>query len=161
MFESYSTRAVQVIFLARLEAGARGAELLDLDDLLAGLIIEDQNKIPAALARLGRGGELMVLAKHQSFLPPDAAAHVLESIQQLLPRSQFIPESADMPISSGLAETLAAATDLGKTLQTKEVTPLHLLAVLMRGSHKGVQALREAGIIEEEVVKVIRQEDQG
>jgi hypothetical protein len=66
-----------------------------------------------------------------------------------------------MPISSGLAETLAAATDLGKTLQTKEVTPLHLLAVLMRGSHKGVKALREAGITEEEIVKVIRKEDHG
>jgi hypothetical protein len=161
MFESYSTRGVQVIFLARLEAGARGAEMLDLDDLFAGLIIEDQNKIPDALARLGRDGELMVLPKHQPFLPPDAATNVLESIRQLLPRSQFIPDSADMPISSGLAEALAAATDLGKTLQTKEVTPLHLLAVLMRGSHKGVKALREAGITEEEIVKVIRKEDHG
>jgi hypothetical protein len=161
MFESYSTRALQVIFLARLEAGARGAEMLNLEDLLAGLIIEDQNKIPSALARLGRGGELMALPKHQPFLPPGAATNVLESIRQLLPPSQFIPESADMPISSGLAETLAAATDLGKTLQTKQVTPLHLLAVLMRGSHKGVQALQEAGITEEEVVKVIRKEDQG
>jgi hypothetical protein len=41
MFDEYSTRAKQVLFLARLESGARGAEMLDLDDLLTGLIIED------------------------------------------------------------------------------------------------------------------------
>ena len=49
MFDSYSIRAKQVLFLARLESGTRGAEMLDLDDLLAGLIIEDQNAIPSAL----------------------------------------------------------------------------------------------------------------
>ena len=52
MFDSYSIRAKQVLFLTRLESGARGADMLDLDDLLAGLIIEDQNAIPSTLARL-------------------------------------------------------------------------------------------------------------
>jgi hypothetical protein len=66
-----------------------------------------------------------------------------------------------MPISPALGETLAAATDLGKSLQSKEVTPLHFLAVMMRGSHCGVEALRDAGITEEEVLNAIRKEDQG
>jgi hypothetical protein len=66
-----------------------------------------------------------------------------------------------MPISPGLGETLAAATDLGKNLQSKEVTPLHLLAVMMRGSHRKVLALRDVGITEEEVLNAIRKEDQG
>ena len=161
MFDSYSVRAKQVIFLARLESGARGAEMLDLDDLLAGLIIEDQNAISSGLARLGMTGQLMALPKHQPFLTPDAATSVLESIHELLPRSQAIPNSTDMPISPALGETLAAATDLGKSLQSKEVTPLHFLAVMMRGSHCGVEALRDAGITEEEVLNAIRKEDQG
>jgi hypothetical protein len=161
MFDSYSVRAKQVIFLARLESGARGAEMLDLDDLLAGLIIEDQNAISSGLARLGMTGQLMALPKHQPFLTPDAATSVLESIRELLPRSQPIPNSTDMPISPALGETLAAATDFGKSLQSKEVTPLHLLAVMMRGSHRGVEALRDAGITEEEVLNAIRKEDQG
>ena len=159
MFDSYSIRAKQVLFLARLESGARGAEMLDLDDLLAGLIIEDQNAIPSALARLGMTGEFMGSPEHYPFLPRDTANSVLESIHQSLPRSQPIPNSTDMPISSGLGEILAAASDLRQKLQSKEVTPLHLLAVTMRGSHSGVQALRDVGITEEEVLKAI--EDQG
>src|SRR5262249_42218586 len=44
MFDSYSERGRRVIFLARLEAGARGAEMIDVDDLLTALIVEDQKK---------------------------------------------------------------------------------------------------------------------
>lgn len=135
--------------------------MLDPDDLLAGLIIEDQNAIPSGLARLGMTGQVMVLPKHQPFLTPDTANRVLESIHESLPRSQPIPNSTDMPISPALGETLAAATDLGKSLQSKEVTPLHLLAGMMRGSHRGVQALRDVGITEAEVLNAIRKEDQG
>jgi hypothetical protein len=133
--------------------------MLDLDDLLAGLIIEDQNALPSALARLGMTGEFMGSPEHYPFLPRDTANSVLESIHQSLPRSQPIPNSTDMPISSGLGEILAAASDLRQKLQSKEVTPLHLLAVLLSGSHKGVQALRDAGITEENVLDVIRRED--
>ena len=68
MFDGYSIRAKQVLFLARLESGARGAEMLDLDDLLTGLIIEDQNVIPSALARLGMEGQFMGSSEHHAFL---------------------------------------------------------------------------------------------
>jgi hypothetical protein len=44
MFDLYSERASQVIFLARLVSGARGAEMIDLDDLIAALIVEDQSQ---------------------------------------------------------------------------------------------------------------------
>jgi L-aminopeptidase/D-esterase-like protein len=66
-----------------------------------------------------------------------------------------------MPISSGLREILAAASDLREGLQSKEVTPLHLLAVTMHASHGGVQALRAVGITEEDVLEAIRHADQG
>ena len=160
MFDLYSERARQVIFLARAESGARGAEMIDLDDLLAALIVEDQNKIHDALEMLGRSGRFVGWKTHQPFLPPGAATSLLESIQRSLPRSQSIPTSADMAISPALEETLAAASDLREKLQSKEVTPLHLLAVLLAGSHKAVQALRDAGITEEKVLDVIRREDQ-
>jgi len=134
--------------------------MLDLDDLLTGLIIEDQNVIPSALARLGMDGQFMDSPEHYAFLPPDAATSVLENIHKSHPRSQPVPHSTDMRISSGLGEILAAAIELRKELQSKEVTPLHLLAVTMRGSHSGIQALRDVGITEEEVLKAIRKEDQ-
>jgi ATP-dependent Clp protease ATP-binding subunit ClpA len=135
--------------------------MIDLDDLLAALIVEDQNKIPDALEMLGRTGPVIFgLTTHQPFLPPDAATSLLESIQRSLPRSQSIPTSADMAISPALGQTLAAASDLREKLQSKEVTPLHLLAVLLAGSHKRVQALRDAGITEEKILDVIRRENQ-
>jgi hypothetical protein len=163
MFDSYSIRARQVIFLARLESGARGAERIDLDDLLTGLIVEDQNLIPSALARLGMDGKFMDTPEHQPFLAPDAATRVLENIHRSHPPSQPILQSTDMPISSSLEETLAAASELKKGLQSKEVTPLHLLAVTIRGSHSGtgIEALRDAGVTEEEIVNAIRREDLG
>jgi hypothetical protein len=139
MFDLYSQRARQVIFLTRLESGARGAEMIGLDDLLAALIVEDQNKIPQTLEMLGETGKFIGLTTHQPFLPPAAATSLLESIQQSLPQSQSIPTSADMAISPA---------------------PLHLLAVLLAGSHQRVQALRDAGISEEKVLDVIRREDQ-
>lgn len=133
--------------------------MIDLDDLLAALIVEDQNKIPDALEKLGETGRVIGLTAHRPFLPPDAATSLLESIQRSLPRSQSIPTSADMAISPSLGETLGAAIELREKLQSKEVTPLHLLAVLLSGSHKGVQGLRDAGITEENIVDVIRRED--
>jgi len=123
--------------------------MIGLDDLLAALIVEDQNKIPQTLEMLGETGKFIGLTTHQPFLPPAAATSLLESIQQSLPQSQSIPTSADMAISPALGETLAAAIDLREKLQSKEVTPLHLLAVLLAGSHQRVQALRDAGISEE------------
>jgi hypothetical protein len=58
MFEAYSKRGVHVMFVARLKAGERGAEMLDVDDLLTALIIEDQGMRREALAGLlGRGDE--------------------------------------------------------------------------------------------------------
>jgi hypothetical protein len=91
MFDSYSLRAKQVLFLTRLESGARGADMLDIGDLLSGLIIEDQNAIPYALARLGMEGEFMDSPEHHAFLPPDTAIMVLKNIQQGHPRSAHAP----------------------------------------------------------------------
>ena len=67
----------------------------------------------------------------------------------------------DMPISSDLGEILAAASELRKELQSKEMTPLHLLAVTLRGSHGGIaiDSLRDVGITEEKILEALRKED--
>ncbi|PYX86018.1 MAG: hypothetical protein DMG70_01705 [Acidobacteria bacterium] len=162
MFDWYSERARRVIFFARLESGARGAEMIDLDDLITALIMEDQNRTSDALLQL-RGGGIPVYpgsTRHQPFLPADVATILLEKIQGAMPRSSSIPTSADMGISSVLRQTLAAASDLRERLQSEQVTPLHLLAVVLAGSHPGVQMLRDAGITEEKVIGVLRSEGQ-
>lgn len=120
MFELYSERARRIIFLARLQAGARGAETIDIDDLLAALIVEDQNKTPEFLEMLGRGGGRFIdSTTHQPFLPPDAASSLLENIQRSAPQSDAIPTSADMGLSPALKETLAAASDLKRCCKAR------------------------------------------
>jgi hypothetical protein len=52
------------------------------------------------------------------------------------------------------------ASDLQQKFQSKQVTPLHLLAVLLAGSTKGVLSLRDAGITQEMVIDAIRKEDE-
>ncbi|PWT91846.1 MAG: hypothetical protein C5B55_07470 [Blastocatellia bacterium] len=160
MFESYSDRARRVIFLARLESGTRGAEMIDVDDLLAALIIEDQSQITDTLsAMLGTSGTFVGHQEHQPFLPSEVTTTVLAAIQQSPPRSEAIPESTDMPISPALSETLAAASELRERLQSKEVRPLHLFAAVLGQKSKGAQLLRDAGITEERIVDEIRRED--
>ena len=134
--------------------------MIDVDDLLAALIVEDQNKTPEFLEMLGRGGGRFIgSTTHQPFLPPDVATSLLESIQRSLLRSESIPTSVDMPTSLALRKTLADAGDLRKKLQSKKLTPLHILAALLAGSHNRDQALQEAGVTEEKVVEAIRRED--
>jgi hypothetical protein len=65
-----------------------------------------------------------------------------------------------MGLSPAQKETLAAASDLKKMMQSKKVTPLHILAALLAGSHETVQSLRTTGITEETVLALIRREDQ-
>ena len=160
VFDSYSFRAKQVLFLARLESGARGAESIDLDDLLAALVIEDQNDIPSTLGGLFGPGTLMALPQHQPFLRAEVATKLLEGIRESLRPSQRIPHSVDMPLSSSLREAFAAANELAKTLESTEVALQHLLAVLMRGSHPRLKVLGDLGITEEEVLKAIRNDEQ-
>ncbi len=86
---------------------------------------------------------------------------LLEKFRESHPRSQPVPESTDMPMSSSLEKALSSAAELNDELQGKEVTPSHLLAAAMRTSQTALRALRDAGITEEEVVKAIRDEDAG
>src|ERR1700680_1147514 len=44
MFDVFSMRARQIVFAARLKAGERGASVMDVEDLLLGLMLEDQGE---------------------------------------------------------------------------------------------------------------------
>ena len=45
MFDALSMRAKQIVFAARFTAGARGANLIDVEDFLLGLVLEDQGML--------------------------------------------------------------------------------------------------------------------
>jgi ATP-dependent Clp protease ATP-binding subunit ClpC len=159
MFDFYSERARQILFVARIESGARGAEMLDVDDLLVSLIMEDQGIRPQAMLKHSSDSS-QPFEPHTAFLPAEVAVRLLAEIRDALPRRQSIPTSADMPISPSLSLVLGVANDLQQKSQSKQVTPLHLLAAVLAGSTKGVLSLREAGITQETVIDAIRKEDE-
>jgi hypothetical protein len=94
--------------------------------------------------------------RHTAFLSSEVAISVIEEIQNVSPRRQPIPTSADMSISPALSLVLGLANDLQQKFQSKLVTPLHLLAAVLAGSTKGVLSLRDAGITQETVIDAIR-----
>ena len=158
MFEFYSERARQILFVGRAESGARGAEMLDVDHLLVSLIMEDQNILSQAMLKLSPDSSQLPFEPHTAFLPAEVAARLLAEIQDTLPRRQSISTAADMPISPALSLVLGVANDLQQKFQSKQVTPLHLLAAVLAGSTKGVLSLRDAGITQETVIDAVRKE---
>jgi hypothetical protein len=45
VFDAFSVRARQIVFAARFKAGERGAASIEVEDLLLGLILEDQGML--------------------------------------------------------------------------------------------------------------------
>jgi hypothetical protein len=106
LFDQYSERAKRVIFLTRLKAGKSGAAALDTGHLIEAVILEDQGKVaevlgvpPNALGRLATANPRPSV----QFFAPEAAAAILEKLQQALPQGKAIPDHVDMPISPTLS----------------------------------------------------------
>lgn len=160
MFEVYSERANQVIFVARLKAGHRGADMLDVDDILVAFIIEDQMMEKRLLELLDRPDiHGFPFKAHRPFFSPDVASDLLRRIEELLSRSQSIAQSAEMPISPGVRRIFYGASDLLDRSQRSKVEPLHLLAAALTDkSSKGAPILQQAGITREKVLEAIRGE---
>ena len=164
IFGALSLRAAQVLMLARVRAGAEGAEKIDLDHLLAALIMEDQGiLLKAMMGYLGLASETEIgrpapivpdpFESLRPFLPADLASDLLQRIQaSAVTGRQPVDRSTDMPTADPVANTFKVAHDLAKELHHNQVEPLHLLAAaLMEESGVGTAALRRAGITAEKV----------
>ena len=135
--------------------------MLDVDDLLVSLIMEDQGIRSQALSKLMHSSDPSQLPfePHTAFLSAEVAARVIEEIQNASPRRQPTSTSADVSISPALSLVLGVANDLQQKFQSKQVTPMHLLAAVLAGSTKGVLSLRDAGFTQETVIDAIRKEE--
>ena len=161
MFDCYSFQAQQVIFLARLKAGERGAGAIDIEDLLAAVLAQDQGAFPQAVSGLPahRDSEAQVEpTPRHAFLPADLAQNLQARVEALCTRSKPVSAASDMPMSSRLQHVFAEAAGLRDELEQKEVEPLHLLAAAVgEGSSLAAQVFRDAGITRESVVDALRE----
>jgi hypothetical protein len=158
MFETFSMRARQVVFAARMKAGQRGAAMMEVGDLLLGMLIEDQGMMASVLPSImaeGRGATSLVpLPAPMPFFPLGAADELLNRIDKLLPQSKPIAQTVEIPLSPDLKRVFERAKDMQSMSQHKEIEPLHLLAaVLTEESSRYVKLLQEVAINKELVLQ--------
>lgn len=154
MLDNFSLRAKQVIFGTRVKAGRRGAEALDVGDLISAIILEDQEMTKELFGHEGDGeiGRPAGWEAHTPFFPKSSAFDLLAGLEAILSHSNPIPDSRDMTLSADLQRVFGTAEAVRAELHHKEVEPLHLLAaVLELPSRPEVDLFTRAGISEENV----------
>ena len=126
MFDTFSQRARQAVFAARWRTGQRGAEEMCLEDLVVGLIIEDQGMIENLFLEIHREHRLqsiLPVKAHISFFPSGLAAQILTRIEELLPHSKPVSASRELPISSDLKLAFEAAKNFQRKFQQRHIAP--------------------------------------
>jgi hypothetical protein len=149
-----------MVMLARLKAWERGAEAVEVVDLLVGFIIEDQGDLVKALFgpfRRGATAPTDDLRARRS-LAPSLARDLLARLQGLYARSQPVSNPSGLPLSENVQRILMQAVDYRNELKHDYVEPLHLLAASVDdGLSRSAQIFRQAGITREKVIEFLRQ----
>jgi hypothetical protein len=113
MFDKFSSRSRIVVFVARFAAGERGSNAIDVEDLLVGLVSEDQGTHGSMLSKFfggGKGVESSFPAPtHKQFFDPTIAATLLRSIEDSVPHLEPISTSTEIPLSDELSRVFEAA----------------------------------------------------
>jgi hypothetical protein len=151
---------MRVLFVARYKAGQRGANMIELGDLLLGLILEDTGGIEKLLSDMhGENEPTSVLPppSHSPFFPGESAGELLTVIESLLTHSEPIVDTIEVPLSPEIERAFDGARDVQNEFHHKQIEPLHLLAaVLTQESSQHVKVLVQAGITKELVLQRLR-----
>src|SRR5260370_7392375 len=147
MLDNFSTRARQLVFAARFKAGERGAGVVGTEGFLVGLVLEGQGLLMKSLfpdveenAFVGNG------QPHVPFFSHKLAEDLLTKLEKSLPRSQPLPETTEIPLSSSLQRVFDLAKELQPQFRHSHMEPLHFLAaILNEDSSEGAKLLRLSG----------------
>ncbi len=129
MFERYTEKARCVVFFARYEASQFGAQYIETEHLLLGLLREDK-----ALA--------------SRFIGPYAAIESMrKQIEAHTPAREKVSTSVDMPLSHECKRILAYAAEEAKNQGDQPIDTLHLFLGLLREDRSyAAELLRERGL---------------
>ena len=147
------------MFAARFKAGERGAGTIDIDDLLVGLVLEDQGMLEKGLFGNLHEGTVHFVNQaplHIPFFSSEIANDFLAKIEGILPRSAPVGTSKDIPLSSAAVHAFNSAEEIQTRFQHGQIEPLHLLAALLaEESSQGVMLLHDSGITQEKVLRTL------
>ncbi|MGH9455761.1 MAG: Clp protease N-terminal domain-containing protein [Terriglobia bacterium] len=163
MFGDFSPRAGRVLFLARRAAGQRGGSAIEIEDLLAALIVEDQGwflaRRPYPHGVFPDPGAQVDPWPHPPLLYPALANDLLSRLEALGTRFPPVPDGSEMRLSADVSHVFSVAGGLKDELGHSEVRPLHLLAAALReNDSRAPDILKRAGITSEKVVEALRGE---
>ena len=159
MFGNFSTRSKQIVFAARFNAGERGADMIDTDDLLAGVILEDQAPVESLLFSLvkGQGRAFNKVEPREPFFSASAAENLLADLKKKLPRSGAVPLVEELPMSASLHRVFDSAEAFRAQFRSNHVEPLHLLAAILKeNSGEGPRLLERWEITELQVLSALK-----
>jgi ATP-dependent Clp protease ATP-binding subunit ClpA len=158
MFDRFSTRARQLLFAACFGVGERGAAVVDTDDFLIGLFMEDQGLLLKNLFPYAEKNAFVERGQsHVPFFSQELAEDLTPKLQKSLLRSQPIPETTDMPLSSSLERVFDLAKELQQQFRHGQMEPLHFLAAILKeDSSQGAKLLRSSGVTLENVLSELR-----
>jgi ATP-dependent Clp protease ATP-binding subunit ClpA len=159
MLDAFSSRSRIVIFIARFAAGERGSKAIDVEDLLIGLVREDQGTHGSMLSKfLGDGvGSGFPTPTHKQFFDPAVAASLLNSIEGSVPHLKPIAISTEIPVSDELSRVFEAAEGYRTQFHHDQIEPLHLLAAIFNDEGSAaVKELFKIGLTPEDVFKRLR-----
>jgi ATP-dependent Clp protease ATP-binding subunit ClpC len=115
MFERYTEKARRVIFFARYEASQFGANAIEVEHILLGLLREDKQ-----------------LAQRFFRSPASTVESIRKQIEGRAVLRDKIPSSIDLPLSQSARRVLNFASDESDRFQNRHIGTEHLLLGILR-----------------------------
>ena len=79
---------------------------------------------------------------HVPFFSPELAEDLLTKLKRILPQSQPVPQTTEMPLSSSLKRVFDLAEELQPQFRHRYIEPLHCLAAILKeDSSEGAKLL--------------------
>src|SRR5437868_6519851 len=115
MFERYTEKARRVIFFARYEASQFGAQAIEVEHILLGLLREDK-----------------ALAQKFFRSPTSTVEAIRKEVEERTPLREKISSTVDLPLSQTSKRVLGYASDESDRLQHRYIGTEHLLLGILR-----------------------------
>jgi ATP-dependent Clp protease ATP-binding subunit ClpC len=115
MFERYTEKARRVIFFARYEASQFGAQAIEAEHILLGLLREDKQ-----------------LTQKFFRSPHSTVESIRKEIEGRTPLRDKVSASVDLPLSQSAKRVLSYAADESERLQHRHIGTEHLLLGILR-----------------------------
>jgi hypothetical protein len=131
MFDRFSARGRCVVFVSRVCAGNRGAEFIELRDLLEALVREDRGELADGMALNAEERNLTWQVETVTgFFSATLASRILKALAAPV-AGPPVPQGIDMPLAKDARAALERAFEVADEMRHEQVEPLHLLAAIL------------------------------